>query len=183
MTDSLKSLENWPRNGKKLRVTLIGAGNVAHVIAGKLGARHDCAVSLMSRRPGPLQHAVTHGITINHNPVRKVGSKTADGKLVQAKPTVGKIERASSNPYDVIPDADVIILTNPSHTRPATLAKIVPHISSHKPVLLGALPGVGGFDWMCSTALGLRPQLTENVKVWALKDIPFMSTRTIPGKV
>ena len=43
----------------------------------------------------------------------------------------------------MISGADVIMLTNPSHMRPETLAKIVPQISKGKPVFLGALPGLG----------------------------------------
>lgn len=103
-----------------------------------------------------------------------------------------KVKKISSNPSEVIPGADVILITVPSNARPEVLKQIAPHLphkgSDHTAagggaVLLGGLPGLGGFDWVASAAIrqAFGARGNPNVIVWALKDVPYMCTRTIPG--
>lgn len=85
----------WYEEGgsRPLEVTLVGAGNLTHVIAGLLGARDDVAVSILSRKAQDIQHAVANGITVYPNPTRKLGSKDARGAVISDIPIVGKVCR------------------------------------------------------------------------------------------
>jgi hypothetical protein len=92
----------------------------------------------------------------------------------------GVVTKCSDNPKDVIPGADVIIITAPSHARPALLELIAPHIARNRVVLLGVMPGMGGFDYQARRVVAKHS--LKNVIVWAIKDVPYMCAWTVPGE-
>ena len=119
----------------KLNVTVIGAGNLAHVFAGLLGARNtEFTVRILSRKANAIaENMVNNGVKV------KIASKD-EGK---ESFVVGKVAAVSSNPKDVIPQADLIIITVPSHGRPETMKAIAPHIAKNRIVYCGVMPGMG----------------------------------------
>ena len=61
----------------------------------------------------------------------------------------GKIQKKSSDPADVIPDADIIVLCMPVHQYRDALFRLAPYIDkSKKEVFVGTIFGQAGFNWM-----------------------------------
>jgi opine dehydrogenase len=56
---------------------------------------------------------------------------------------IGKINKVSSDPKEVAPEADVFLLGGPAHANPHLLEKIAPFVK--KGAFVGALYGQGGF--------------------------------------
>jgi len=163
---------SWPAKGT-LNVTIVGAGNLAHVLGGMLGARvSEFNIMILSRKAKQIEeHATKQGITV------RLQAKSADQK---DEFVTGRVSRVSSNPADVIPQADFIVMTTPSHARATMCKLIVPHIDRKRPVFFGVMPGMGGFDWICRQVC--KAHNINNVIIWAIKDVPYMSAFTVPGK-
>jgi len=115
-------------------VTIVGGGNSAHVLIPFLGETHHI-VNLMTRRPSDWKETVTCEVRDGEN----------DELLKTFKGTTNKI---SSDPAEVIPEADIIILCMPVHTYRVSLAKIGPYINRDKEVFVGTVFGQAGFNWM-----------------------------------
>lgn len=70
MEASLKRFERWADSAAQekkqpLRVTVVGAGNLGHVMAGTFGARDDCEISILTRRPELIaENMMTKGVKI-----------------------------------------------------------------------------------------------------------------------
>lgn len=160
----------WPRRGK-LNITIVGAGNLAHVLVGMWGNRSDLALSMLTRKADQIRDGLLAGIRVKELGINK---NTPDQYFE------GKCVAVSSNPEDVIPSADFVIITAPSHARPALTDNIVPHLARNKKVFIGVMPGMGGFDWIAKKACEKHNR--DNVVIWAVKDVPYMSAWTVPGK-
>jgi ketol-acid reductoisomerase len=72
---------------------------------------------------------------------------------------VGKINCASSDAADVVPNADIIIICSPAHTKFEILRQIQPYLK--KGTLIGSIFGQGGFDFQCQTILKADIQIKE----------------------
>jgi len=141
-------------------VTIVGGGNSAHVLIPFL---HETGhqVNLMSRRPNDwnkervvceVQCGLTESITKLHE---------------------GKIDKISSDPADVIPDADVIVLCMPVHSYRESLTRIAPHINRNKrEVFVGTIYGQAGFNWMVHEME--REYKLTNIVAWAVGLIPWI---------
>ena len=60
----------------------------------------------------------------------------------------GELRKASSNPKELIPDADYIVFCMPVHQYRVCLKEIAPYINRNKTVCIGTVYGQAGFDWM-----------------------------------
>jgi len=167
--DPFAKFNKWPAEGK-LNVCIVGAGNLCHVLAGQLGARSDVIVTIYSRKAASIQAAATTGITVKQQARTKEEKDTF---------ITGRVARVSDRAQDVIPDADFIIMTTPSHARKAMTELIVPHVDRKRPVFFGVMPGMGGFDWIARQIC--KKNNVSNVVLWAIKDVPFMSAWCTPG--
>jgi opine dehydrogenase len=182
-SSALSRFLSWPSGGSRLVVTLIGAGNLAHVFAGLMGARtSEFEVNVLSRKAAQIADSMTS---------QGVAVKMPDGSTI-----TGKVKKVSNDPKDVIPQADFIIITVPSHGRHATMKLIAPHLNRDKSVFVGVMPGMGGFDFIAKQILenngfntgaakGKKPTTgkgSSNVILWGLKDVPYMCAHTVPGK-
>ena len=58
----------------------------------------------------------------------------------------------SSEAKDVIPDADVVLICSPAHTKNEILKNIRQHVK--KGALIGTVFGQGAFDWQAKHILG-----------------------------
>lgn len=119
---------------RKIDVTVVGGGNSAHALIPLLTATgHN--VSLMTSRPDEWNEKIYCDL-IN-----------MDGEVT--KTFVGKCQKISKDPLDVIPNADAIILCLPVHQYRDALDRIAPHINKNKSdVFVGTLYGQAGFNWM-----------------------------------
>ena len=104
---------------------IVGGGNSAHVLISLLSeAGHR--VNLLTRRPHDWQDVVycevTDGVT---------------NKVVATH--AGNIHKRSSDPVDVIPDADIIILCMPVHQYRQALDRLGPYINREKEVYVGTV--------------------------------------------
>jgi len=167
--DQFSKFNKWPREGK-LNVCIVGAGNLCHVLAGQLGARPDVVVTIYSRKAASIQAASTAGITVK---------KQAKNKEEKDTFVTGRVAKVSDKAQDVIPEADFIIMTTPSHARRTMTELIVPHVDRKRPVFFGVMPGMGGFDWIARQIC--KKHGVTNVVLWAIKDVPFMSAWCTPG--
>jgi len=155
---------NQMPSDKPITVTIVGGGSSAHILipflfeAGK-------KIHLLTRRPESwsdsvvtceLQCGVTANVTKHHE---------------------GKIHKKSSDPADVIPDADVIILCMPVHQYRAALTRLAPYIQrSKEEVFVGAIYGQAGVNWMVHEME--RENNLSNVVAFSIGLIPWVC-RTI----
>jgi hypothetical protein len=147
---------------------IVGGGNSAHILIPFL-SEGGHRVHLLTRRPGDWQDVVSCEIT--------------DGFTGEVSKThFGRIARKSSNPEDVIPEADVIVLCMPVCRYRLALNKIAPFVNRKKKnVFVGTIYGQAGFDWMA------RQELTEgqglkNVVSFATGEIPWICRALEYGK-
>lgn len=130
-------------------IVIVGGGSLGHVIAGWLSA-HGYRVSILTRRP--------------QNWADRLIVNTPNGKLT------GFLQKISDMPSEVIPDADVILLTVPGYANEPELKAIVPYLKDGS--YLGAVFCSSGFFF---EALKIIP---GNIKLWGFQRVPFIS-RTV----
>jgi len=116
----------------KFTVAICGGGNLAHASIATIGhynKHYD--INVLTRRPEIWGKRIT-GYTAKSDWEKK-------GNLV------GRINLSSSDAKDVVPEADIIILCSPAHTKIGILKQIKPFIK--KGALVGSIFGQGGFDF------------------------------------
>ena len=77
-----------------MRICICGGGNLGHVVAGFLAAHADAEVSLLTRHPERWQ--------------QQLSISTPEGATLQ-----GRLSRISSNPQEVVRQADIVLLCLP----------------------------------------------------------------------
>jgi len=123
-----------------MRITICGGGNSAHVCAGYFASKPDFIVNLLTRRPGDWSESVK--VTTDLSSWANRGS------------FIGKLNRISSDPGEVIPMAEVVLVCGPVHVHGLFADAIAPHLTAG--VLIGTIFAQGGFDWIVREAL--RPE-------------------------
>ncbi|MCU0117357.1 NAD/NADP octopine/nopaline dehydrogenase family protein [Pseudomonas sp. B2M1-30] len=148
---------------KPLKVAICGAGRTGHLNAILFKQLPDVHVSMLTNNREVLEkHAANIALQ----------ALLPDGSTLSARP-----DRVSTDASVVVADADIVIITVPAHARPQTLQTIAPHLSSSKPVYIGAIPGFCGFDWLAEATLADRP----NLVIWGMKDVPHTAFDLKPG--
>lgn len=130
----------------RMKVCLCGGGAQTHVIAAWLSSQ-GCPTSILTRRPNEW----------NAN----YSVSTDSGEMIAL------IDKISDNPADVIPDADVILLTVPGGANGKELEKIRPYLKSGSYV--GGVFCSSGFFF---EALKILP---PDVKLWGFQRVPFIA--------
>ena len=138
-----------------LTICILGGGNGAHTAAGYLGSKSDLTVNILTRRPAEWSSTIdvhTKGSSWEHKGV-----------------ITGRIARASSNPADVVPQADILLVAAPANVHPLLLKRAAVG-QGRRP---GRLPLLqGGFDWAVTEAFaGHEHKLSL---VWGLQNIPWI---------
>eukprot|EP01083_Nonionella_stella_P255948 877840_1 len=81
--------------------------------------------------------------------------------------------KRDSDPSQVVPDADAIILCMPVHQYRSALKRIAPYINKGKrEVFVGTIYGQGGFNWMVHEVE--REHKMTNVVTFAVGLIPWI---------
>ena len=153
---------NLSEENAKATVTVVGGGSSAHVLIPFLSS---CGhrVNLMTRRPEAWQTQVS------------VELHSMEDKVLDT--IKGTLHRISSDPSDVIPDADVVILCMPVHQYRDALHRLAPFLNrGKKEIFVGTVYGQAGFNWMCHEVE--RKMQLNNVTCFAVGLIPWIC-RTI----
>ena len=133
---------------ENLTITIVGGGSSAHTLIPLLSSS-GYIVNLLTRKPDrwsrkiELQHQEFNGDVI--------------------KKFHGGLNKISSEPKDVINDADVIFLCMPVSQYRDALHRIAPHLNQEKEVYVGTVYGQAGFNWMVDEikrAFGLEKIIT-----------------------
>jgi len=133
-------------------LTIIGSGNSAHVCAGLVhsNTKGSFELHILTRSPYVFSH--------NPNPFVEL----PDGSI-----RTGLISKVSSNPADVIPNADIVLWSGPVHATRDAFEWVQPHINV-KQTVVGTLFGQG-----LSHVLAVRI-FGENVKYVSFRQIPWL---------
>lgn len=146
----------------KKQLLVCGGGSSAHTLIPFLkDSVFD--VSIFTSKPKEWSHAV------------KLEYQDVSGKVLDC--FSGDIVKASSEPSEVVPQADYLVLCMPVHKYRVALHEIAPYIDKNKTVCVGTLYGQGGFNWMVDEikkefdlnnivtfAFGLLPWICRTVK-------------------
>ncbi|MCS3841568.1 hypothetical protein HNR03_006205 [Pseudomonas sp. JAI111] len=147
-----------------LKVAICGGGRTGHLNAILFKQLPNVQVSMLTSNLEIIeQHA-------RHTPMQAL---LPDGSTLDAR-----LDRVTTDARTAVEDADIVIITVPAHARPQTLQVIAPHLSSSKPVYIGAIPGFCGFDWLAEATLADRP----NLVIWGMKDVPHTAFELTPGR-
>lgn len=137
---------------KPERICLVGGGSLTHVIAGWL-SRQGMSVNILTRRPD----AWAKSLTIS----------TPKEEFTAPLSTV------SNNPADVIPEADVVLLTVPGTANAGELRTIKPYLRPD--TLVGGVFCSSGFFFEAHKILSPKQPL------WGLQRVPFIARQTEYG--
>lgn len=129
-------------------ITICGGGSLGHVVAGWLSARNHALVNILTNRPEKWNHEIL--------------LDTPDGKNLK-----GQIAIISSNPVDVIPQADVVLLCLPGFLIKTELEKIKPFLK--KNTYVGSIFSSTGFFFEAFNILDKKQPL------WGFQRVPFIS--------
>lgn len=121
-----------------MHIVCCGGGNAVHVLASILTTDHTI----------PEHHQVSIWTLVEDEVVRFT-SNSGIQTLQDGRATiVGQpVSNVTSDPAQVIPQADVILLALPAFVHNLYLKALAPYLDPDHPVLLGSFPGKGGFDW------------------------------------
>ncbi len=137
------------------KICICGGGGLGHTCAAVLSYKQDIEVSLYTQRPEQWQHTF-----LVHTP---------NGKDLH-----GHLAHISSNPKDLIPQADMVLLCLPAFLVEQTIATIRPYLQQN--TIVGAIVGNSGFFIFCHNLL---PNTT---KLFAFQRVPFISRVITYGK-
>lgn len=138
------------------KILLCGGGNAIHVLTSYLGSKLDCEVRILTLFGDEADRlrSATSGITCTND---------------LGEPVTGKAIAVSNNTAEVAPGCDIVIFAIPSFGHELYLTALKPYLSPG--VILGAMPGEGGFDMCARYVLGNDFVSASNL--FALETLPW----------
>lgn len=141
----------------KKQLVICGGGSSAHTLIPFLkDSIFD--VSILTSRPEKWSSEIE---LEHHDPSGKVLGRFS-----------GPLKKASSNPAELIPEADYIVFCMPVHQYRACLHTIIPFIGRNKTVCIGVCFGQAGFNWMVNEMKD-KHQL-QNIVTFAFGLLPWI---------
>lgn len=131
-----------------MKLTIIGGGGLGHVSSAVASSTKENQVDLLTGHPDKWHHVVT--------------ATDPNGKQY-----VGTINTISSNPSDVIPSADIVLLCLPGYLIEETLLKIKPYLNSH--TTIGSIVSSTGFFFQAHRVL------PEDTPLFGFQRVPYIS--------
>lgn len=128
-------------------ICIIGAGNVGHYLMALLGANEDITINVLTSN---AENFHSHIESLN----------THSGEI-----TVGRINKVSINPKDVISSSDMILFTVPRNVCSYYLEKIYDYTPAG--TFLGFIPGSGGVEFLAQKFV-----LNKNCIVFGSQRVP-----------
>ena len=142
----------------KKNILLCGGGNAIHVLTAYIGSQPNYNVSVFSTFPGEADKLRA---ALPDEGIKCVNDLGPD--------MFGKPIKVSDKAEEVVPGSDVIILAIPSFTHEIYLRAVAPFV---KPgVVIGAMPGEGGFDMCARHVLGA--DFVDQSNIFALETLPW----------
>lgn len=140
-------------------ITIIGSGNSAHVCAGLIHSNTNGAwkLQIFTRHPEVFAN--------NPNPVVEL----QDGKM-----RTGLISQVSSDPSQVIPNADIVLWTGPVHATRDAFESVAAHVNVQKTVV-STFFGQGLSHVLATRIFG------NTVKFVSFRNIPWLCRCTKKG--
>jgi NAD/NADP octopine/nopaline dehydrogenase, alpha-helical domain len=154
-----------PRDRTRV-VTICGGGNAGHALAVVLSMHATGHIDWLvssAERAQLLRGGLSRG------GLRSTGVITADAD---------RLRTISSDPADVIPHADMVLLTVPAYAHAAVLGRIAMHIGDATSV--GCLPSRGGFEFEASRYLPRRR--SPRRWIFGLQTFPWSARVVKPGE-
>ncbi|MBO4233826.1 hypothetical protein FO675_05850 [Riemerella anatipestifer] len=136
-------------------ISIVGGGNSTHSLIPLLTNEVN-QINLFTRNPEKWSTEIKMEYVMSNGEVKDV--------------LKGIVNKASSNPKDVIPQSDIIVLSVPVFQYRNLLHQIAPYINKDKKVYIGTIYGQGGFNWM----------VEEIIKKFNLKNVVYFSSGLIP---
>lgn len=130
-------------------ICICGGGSLGHVTAGWLSAKNKAEVNILSGHPEKWSDSI-------------LVSTPEDGQVLE-----GHIAKVSSDPAEVIGDADVVLFCYPGFMISSALEQIRPYLRSD--AFVGSVFSSTGFFF---EALKLLP---EGQPLWGFQRVPFIS--------
>lgn len=120
-------------NTENLTVTIVGGGSSAHTLIPLLSSS-NYTVNILTSKPDQWSKNI------------ELQYRTTENEVIES--FHGELNKISSEPKDVINDADVIFLCMPVSQYRNALHRIAPHLNVEKEVYVGTVYGQAGFNWM-----------------------------------
>jgi len=139
-----------------MNIVICGGGNLGHALAGKLSLIVELKVSVLTTKPFFWHNRVD---LIENN-----GVSECSGLI-----------NVTENPSEVIPDADIVLVTVPSFLLKEILQSIAPHLNRES-VWVGSVQCFGGFFLMASQMLG------ANCNLFGFQRVPYIARIKEYGK-
>ena len=130
------------------KITICGGGSLGHVCIGFLSSQENISVNLLTNHPEKWN--------------KDISVRDGNGKVFE-----GKLGTISSDPQEVIPDADVVILCLPGFLIKQTLEQIKPFLSEK--TVVGTIVSSTGFFFFAHEVLG------EKAKLFGFQRVPFIA--------
>ena len=138
-----------------MRIVICGGGGLGHTCAGVLSNHEGIIVDMLTNRPEKWDH----NFKVN----------TPDKGTI-----VGKLDRISTKPEDLIPEADIVFFCLPAFLVEETIIKIKPFLKAN--TIVGAVFGCTGFF------IFAHKHLSSTAKLFALQRVPYVSRVVEYGK-
>src|SRR5262249_27051598 len=87
----------------------------------------------------------------------------------------------SSDPAQVIPDADIVMIVVPAFAHASVLSRIGPHVSDR--TAIGCLPTRGGFEFEASQLVSEVTVGRRRGRIFGLQTLPWSTRVVSPGEV
>lgn len=123
-------------------------GNEGHYLAALIGSHKEYSVNILTSTPKLFGDSI-ESVDINNGEI-----------------TVGQITKASSDPTEIIPKADMILFALPSNAYKKYLDMIFPYTGEG--TVLGFIPGTGGVEFLAE-------------KFIMIKHCPVFGTQRVPS--
>lgn len=131
-----------------MKICICGGGNLGHVTAGYFAAQEDIQVSLLTTKPELWSQYL----------------EVVDG---EGKTYKGKVEKISSNPQEVIPEADIVLICLPGYAIHDVLCSISPWLNIE--TWMGTVVSSTGFFFEAMKVLPKEQPL------FGFQRVPFIS--------
>ncbi|MGD1995263.1 MAG: NAD/NADP octopine/nopaline dehydrogenase family protein [Anaerolineae bacterium] len=138
------------------KITVCGGGNGAQTLVPIASHNLQCPIDVYT----PFADEVTR----LRAGAAQGGIETAGAVQVKARP-----HKVSSDPAEVIPGSEVIVLVVPAFAHESVLRQIVPSLERN--AWVGAMPARGGFDYCAAQVL--RDEGREDVGIFGLQTLPW----------
>ncbi len=172
MTENHDSLRDRPLAASFARegvLAICGGGNAAHTLAVVASRNFAGDIVWLTSSEGKAER-LRRGV-FSREGLRLTGVVVG---------LADRVRTISSDPAEVIPDADLVMIAVPAFAHSAILDRISPHLKDS--ALVGALPARSGFEFeVAHKVLGIRPNGRR--RIFGLQTLPWSTRVQQPTKM